>query len=72
MERAREGYHGRVSVLSRWQMKAVADALRVEVDREKDGNLVVRELYKNQGYAKTGDFKNHYYHFDFIIYEKLL
>lgn len=39
---------------------------------KKDGNLTVRKFYKNLGYTKTGDFKNHYHHFDFIIYEKLL
>jgi ribosomal protein S18 acetylase RimI-like enzyme len=39
---------------------------------KKDGNLAVRKFYENLGYAKIGDFKNHYHRFDFVIYEKLI
>lgn len=39
---------------------------------KKEGNVAARKLYDNLGYLITGEFKNHYYHFDFVIYEKPL
>lgn len=32
----------------------------------------VRKFYESLGYKVTGEFKNHYRHVDFVIYEKLL
>lgn len=39
---------------------------------KKEGNKSARKFYDNLGYSATGEFKNHYYHFDFVIYEKSL
>jgi len=32
----------------------------------------VRKFYESLGFVKTGEFKNHYRHVDFAIYEKLI
>ena len=37
---------------------------------KKEENSAAIKLYKKQGYTKTGEFKDHYHHFDFLIYEK--
>jgi len=36
----------------------------------EDGDVI--GFYEKLGYKKTGDFVNHYYHSDFVIYEKPL
>ena len=44
---------------------------KVYLITKKEKNSVARKFYGKLGYKETGEFKKHYHHFDFIIYEKV-